>query len=69
MNTFLYWFRDDPKRPLATDIEWAKGKFMSKFGYPASKLLVNQKEESDFKDSGLEVQINKGIAEGYFGIC
>ncbi len=67
-SEFLYWFRDTPKRPLATDIEWAKVRFQSKFGYSASRILVNQKEEADFKDFGLEVQVNKGIQEGYFGI-
>lgn len=68
---FLYWFRDNPNRPITTDVEWAAKRFESKFGINPTTILVNEKEEGVYK--GLRLSFNLetyyGIQEGYLGVA
>jgi len=67
---FLYWFRDNPNRPLGDDVNWATARFLSRFGSEASVLLVNPIELEDFQKLGsqLKVKPDSKIGKGYIGV-
>jgi len=68
--TYLYWFRDDPKRKLEIDIEWATERFRRKFQQEPQALLINPTELEDFASvkNGLNIELDHKIPSGYFGI-
>lgn len=66
--TYLYVFRDDPQRPITTDVEWAVFRYQRRFEKQASVLLVNPDEELEFSNLGLKVKTDEKIAKGYFGV-
>lgn len=66
--TYLYVFRDDPKREISTDVEWACFRFQRRFEKEPSRLLVNPDEEKEFVDLWLKVEIDEGIQKGFFGV-
>lgn len=69
MDEFLYWFRDNPKRELKTDIEWATFKFQRRFdGKQPSILFVNPTEEKEFEGLGFDIKTDNRIGTGFFGI-
>lgn len=66
---FLYWFRDNPERPIETDLEWASAKFQKKFHRQPECLLVHPKEEGDFIGLSFNIKSDDKIQEGYFGLA
>ena len=66
---FLYWYRDDPKRQLKIDVEWATIRFQKKFNKQPEMLLVNPKEENQFVGFSFNVKGDNKIQKGYFGVA
>lgn len=69
MIEFLYIFRDNPDRPIVTDVEWASFRFLRRFQREPTTLLVNPAEEKEFVGIELKVETDDKIAEGFFGVA
>lgn len=66
---FLYWFRDNPDRPITQDIEWAATRFQKRFNRVPECILVSPKEEDQFKEVKFNIKSDDKIQEGYFGVA
>jgi hypothetical protein len=68
----LYWYRDDPKRSIEKDIEWACNSLEIKHGIIATHIIVNPAEEEVYLkvlkglDAGLKLEIKKSIQLNHF---
>lgn len=67
---FLYWFRENPKRDLQVDVDWALARFNVKFKNPPTEILVNPEQYGEFKDLNLTLNLieDKRIQKRYFGL-
>lgn len=65
---YLYVFRDDPKRKLETDVQWAVFRYCRRFEKEPNTLFVNPEEEVQFAGLGLSVKPDSKIQLGYFGV-
>ncbi len=67
MRDGLLWFRDDPKRTLDVDIDWAIKRFQRKFHLTPDVIHVAESEVSLYdKIIGLEIAPVKNVQKGYF---
>lgn len=66
---FMYWFRDDPNRPLGVNLDWAIKRFQAKFGVNPSQILVNPSQVEDYQDlTDIKIEPKESIGERYLGL-
>jgi len=65
---FLLWNRDNPSRPLATDIDWARQRYVAKHGLEPNSLLVPCGQAGEYNEFGLRVDEDMGLQGRMFMI-
>jgi len=65
---FLLWHRDNPTRPLSTDIDWAKRRYFDKHDRPPNAILVPPGQAAEYANLGLRVDEDAGLQGRMFMI-